>query len=237
VGWAGREGRAKKSLVQKKLKANSQSLWTTSSGDNENSYNQGVKVSNHLSRVLFTKKERQKVQAILLDPVLTPFIFVALAFCPSGADKICGKHFLQTLGVFFCFIVHRVRKIRNEDSSRPRFFSRTLCFYYVTGSPVSPLPRSLRLSFFLSVGSQHGIAFLSFSGVDPNLIAFLALVTRFLVGFTINFFLAFLGFEYPTQSLIKPGLGLVGTNVRIQWNSVYKAFHRIRFCGNKPIGR
>ena len=31
----------------------------------------------------------------------------------------------------------------------------------------------------------------------------------------------------------KAGLGLVQTNVRIQWNPVYKAFHRIRLCGNE----
>ena len=27
------------------------------------------------------------------------------------------------------------------------------------------------------------------------------------------------------------------TNADSGWNSVYKVFHRIRFCGNEPIGR
>ena len=39
------------------------------------------------------------------------------------------------------------------------------------------------------------------------------------------------------EKALKAGLSLVRTNVRIQWNSVYKAFHRIRFCGNEPIVR
>ena len=35
------------------------------------------------------------------------------------------------------------------------------------------------------------------------------------------------------RSTLKARLGFVQTNVRIQWNPVYKAFHRIRFCGNE----
>jgi len=30
--------------------------------------------------------------------------------------------------------------------------------------------------------------------------------------------------------------GFVQTNVRIQWNSVYKAFHQIGLCGNERSG-
>ena len=40
--------------------------------------------------------------------------------------------FLVTVfGVLLCFIDPRVRKIRNEASSCPGIFSRTLRFYYV----------------------------------------------------------------------------------------------------------
>ena len=42
-----------------------------------------------------------------------------------------------------CFIDPRVRKIRNEASSCPGIFSRTLRFYYVASSPSSPLPHLL----------------------------------------------------------------------------------------------
>jgi len=42
--------------------------------------------------------------------------------------------------VLLCFIDPRVRKIRNEASSSPGIFSRTLHFYYVASSPGSPLP-------------------------------------------------------------------------------------------------
>jgi len=38
--------------------------------------------------------------------------------------------------VLLCFIDPRVRKIRNEASSCPGIFSRTLRFYYVASSPV-----------------------------------------------------------------------------------------------------
>jgi len=31
--------------------------------------------------------------------------------------------------------------------------------------------------------------------------------------------------------------GFVATNVRIRWNPVYKAFNRIRSCGNEQIDR
>jgi len=37
--------------------------------------------------------------------------------------------------VLLCFINPRVRKIRNEGSSCPGIFSRTLRFYYVASSP------------------------------------------------------------------------------------------------------
>ena len=42
--------------------------------------------------------------------------------------------------VLLCFIDPRVRKIRNEVSSCPAIFCRTLCLHYVAGSPGSPLP-------------------------------------------------------------------------------------------------
>jgi len=45
--------------------------------------------------------------------------------------------------VLLCFIDQRVRKIRNEASSCPGIFSRTLRFYYVASSPGSPLPHLL----------------------------------------------------------------------------------------------
>ena len=45
--------------------------------------------------------------------------------------------------VLLCFIDPRVRKIRNEASSCPEIFSRTLRFYYVASSPGSPLPHLL----------------------------------------------------------------------------------------------
>jgi len=45
--------------------------------------------------------------------------------------------------VSLCFISPRVRKIRNEASSCPGIFSRTLRFYYVASSPGSPLPHLL----------------------------------------------------------------------------------------------
>ena len=45
--------------------------------------------------------------------------------------------------VLLCFIDPRVRKIRNEASSCPGIFSRTLRFHYVASSPGSPLPHLL----------------------------------------------------------------------------------------------
>jgi len=36
--------------------------------------------------------------------------------------------------------------------------------------------------------------------------------------------------------LRKVGLGFIQMNVRIQWNPVYKANHRIRLCGNEQSG-
>ena len=47
---------------------------------------------------------------------------------------------VSSLAVLLCFIDQRVRKIRNEASTCPGIFSRTLRFYYVTSSPGSPLP-------------------------------------------------------------------------------------------------
>jgi len=45
--------------------------------------------------------------------------------------------------VLLCFINPRVRKIKNEASSCPGIFSRTLRFYYVASSSSSPLPHLL----------------------------------------------------------------------------------------------
>jgi len=46
--------------------------------------------------------------------------------------------------VLLCFIDPRVRKIRNEASSCPGIFSRTVRFYYVASSPVHPSQWSRR---------------------------------------------------------------------------------------------
>ena len=45
--------------------------------------------------------------------------------------------------VLLCFVDPRVRKIRNEASSCPGIFSRTLRFHYVASSPGSPLQHLL----------------------------------------------------------------------------------------------
>jgi len=45
--------------------------------------------------------------------------------------------------VLLCLINPRERKIRNEASSCLGIISRTLRFYYVAGSPGSPLPHLL----------------------------------------------------------------------------------------------
>ena len=45
--------------------------------------------------------------------------------------------------MLLCVIDPSVRKIRNEASSCPGIFSRTVRFYYVTSSPGSPLPHLL----------------------------------------------------------------------------------------------
>ena len=42
--------------------------------------------------------------------------------------------------VLLCIVDPRVRKIRNEASSCPGIFSRTLRFYYVASSPGSSSP-------------------------------------------------------------------------------------------------
>ena len=47
------------------------------------------------------------------------------------------SYFRKTVCVLLCFIDQRVRKIRNEASSCPDIFSRTLRFYYVASSPGS----------------------------------------------------------------------------------------------------
>ena len=53
------------------------------------------------------------------------------------------RNFDRDFGVLLCFIDPRVRKIRNEASSCPGIFSRTLRFYYVASSTGSPLPHLL----------------------------------------------------------------------------------------------
>ena len=45
--------------------------------------------------------------------------------------------------MLLCFVDPRVRKIRNEASSCPGIFSRTLRLYAVASSPGSPLPHLL----------------------------------------------------------------------------------------------
>jgi len=60
---------------------------------------------------------------------------------PSTFDMV-GMGY-GTFYVLLCFIDPRVRKIRNEASSCPGIFSRTLRFYYVASSLGSPLPHFL----------------------------------------------------------------------------------------------
>ena len=60
---------------------------------------------------------------------------------------------------------------------------------------------------------------------------------KFVVGFT-NWKVGCWGTTTPEYFLLrafpfKAGLGIFETNVRIQWNPVYKVFHRIHYCGNK----
>jgi len=60
--------------------------------------------------------------------------------------SLLGSSFYSSLSsnvVLLCFIDPRVRKIRNEASSCPGIFSRTLRFYYVASSPGLPLPHLL----------------------------------------------------------------------------------------------
>jgi len=61
--------------------------------------------------------------------------------------------------VLHCFINPRVRKIRNESSSCPAIFSRTLRFYYIASSPGSVmLLRShvhRKSSLYLLLGSVN----------------------------------------------------------------------------------
>jgi len=59
-----------------------------------------------------------------------------MSVCKSSVF-VCG------VCVLLCFIDQRVRKIRNEVSSCPGIFSRTLHSYYVDTSPGSPLPHLL----------------------------------------------------------------------------------------------
>jgi len=60
------------------------------------------------------------------------------SFCISSFTR-----FTVYTCVLLCFIDPGVRKIRNEASSCPGIFSRTLRFYYVASSPGSPLPHLL----------------------------------------------------------------------------------------------
>jgi len=39
--------------------------------------------------------------------------------------------------------------------------------------------------------------------------------------------------RHPFSPVTKAELGFVRTNLHIQWNPFYKAFHRIRACGNQ----
>ena len=63
----------------------------------------------------------------------------ASKMAPQGGYRDSAR----LLGALLCFINPRVRKIRNETSSFPGIFSRTLIFFYVTSSPGSPLPHLL----------------------------------------------------------------------------------------------
>jgi len=71
-------------------------------------------------------------------------IFLQVLYC---LKTICQSFFVNPSSLIvissimlLCFIDPRVRKIRNEASSCPGIFSRTLRFYYVASSPGSPLP-------------------------------------------------------------------------------------------------
>jgi len=65
---------------------------------------------------------------------------VSLKRYPQMSGKRLG---LPIYEIKPCFIDPRVRKIRNEASSCPGIFSRTLRFYHVASSPSSPLPHLL----------------------------------------------------------------------------------------------
>jgi len=71
-----------------------------------------------------------------------PILSVGLA-CYGRSSEHLGENEMRLLSVLLCFIDPRVRKIRNETSSCPGIFSRTLGFYYVASSPGSPLPHLL----------------------------------------------------------------------------------------------
>ena len=59
----------------------------------------------------------------------------------SADDTVLQNRAVEGLSaVLLCFIDPRVRKIRNEASSCPGIFSRTLRFYYVVAPPVHPSP-------------------------------------------------------------------------------------------------
>jgi len=64
------------------------------------------------------------------------------ASCNEKISWYCLRAEILTWG-FPCFINPRVRKIRNEASSCPGIFSRTLRVYYVASSPGSPLTHLL----------------------------------------------------------------------------------------------
>jgi len=51
-----------------------------------------------------------------------------------------------------------------------------------------------------------------------------------------NFFVAKLPQKCPEKRCLNAGFDFARTNVRIRWNPVYKAFHRIHLCGNERSG-
>jgi len=68
-----------------------------------------------------------------------------------GSQVICPQVCNPHPGVLLCFINPRVRKIRNEASSYPGIFFRTLRFNYVASSPGSPLPHLLYVQVLVTL--------------------------------------------------------------------------------------